>query len=112
METLLSSPAAAEVLDLYGREAVKSALRDAIAEGDVRPEALLAGARRVLAKRFAPTLRRAINGTGVLLHTNLGRAPLSGPARQAVGDAAAGYATLEWDPERGARGDSGPLGGC
>jgi L-seryl-tRNA(Ser) seleniumtransferase len=51
-------------------------------------------------------LRRVINATGVILHTNLGRAPLSDAARKAV-VAAAGYCTLEYDPTTGSRGKRG-----
>ena len=51
-------------------------------------------------------LRRVINATGVILHTNLGRAPLSEAARQAVAQAA-GYCTLEYDATTGARGKRG-----
>jgi len=52
-------------------------------------------------------LRRVINATGVVLHTNLGRAPLSTAARRAVSREAAGYCTLEYDTETGARGRRG-----
>ena len=52
-------------------------------------------------------LRRVINATGVILHTNLGRAPLSDAARRALTDQAAGYCTLEYDPQTGARGKRG-----
>ena len=52
-------------------------------------------------------LRRVINATGVILHTNLGRAPLSEAARNAVVQQAAGYCTLEYDPATGARGKRG-----
>jgi L-seryl-tRNA(Ser) seleniumtransferase len=51
-------------------------------------------------------VRRVINATGVILHTNLGRAPLSAAARAAVANAA-GYCTLEYDPESGSRGKRG-----
>ena len=51
-----------------------------------------------------PTLRPVINGTGVVLHTNLGRACLSQKAVEAVTEAARGYSTLEYDVEAGARG--------
>jgi L-seryl-tRNA(Ser) seleniumtransferase len=53
------------------------------------------------------SLRRVINATGVILHTNLGRAPLSQKARQAIAQEAAGYCTLEYDPAIGARGKRG-----
>ena len=45
-----------------------------------------------------------LNATGVIVHTNLGRAPLAAAAREAVARAAEGYANLEWDLERGERG--------
>jgi L-seryl-tRNA(Ser) seleniumtransferase len=51
-------------------------------------------------------LRRVINATGVILHTNLGRAPLSDAARKAVQEAS-GYCTLEYDPITGSRGKRG-----
>jgi L-seryl-tRNA(Ser) seleniumtransferase len=50
------------------------------------------------------SLRRVINATGVIVHTNLGRAPLADAALEAVSEAAAGYSTLEYDPIAGERG--------
>jgi len=52
-------------------------------------------------------VRRVINATGVVLHTNLGRAPLSEAARRAVAEEAAGYCTLEYDARTGSRGKRG-----
>jgi L-seryl-tRNA(Ser) seleniumtransferase len=52
-------------------------------------------------------LRHVINATGVILHTNLGRAPLSEEARKAVTQEAAGYCTLEYDSATGTRGRRG-----
>ncbi len=104
MELLLSSPAAAQLERVYGREAVKEELRGAIALGGTDPEELTGSAARALERRFAPTLRRAINATGVLLHTNLGRSPLSETAREALLRVADGYSTLEYDPATGGRG--------
>ncbi len=52
-------------------------------------------------------IKRVINATGVVIHTNLGRAPLSEKARRAVADEAAGYCTLEYDIQTGKRGRRG-----
>lgn len=51
-----------------------------------------------------PSLRKVINATGTLLHTNLGRAPLAPAALRAIEDVAAGYSNLEFDLEAGCRG--------
>ncbi|MEW6208263.1 MAG: L-seryl-tRNA(Sec) selenium transferase [Acidobacteriota bacterium] len=51
-----------------------------------------------------PSLRRVINATGVILHTNLGRAPLARRAIDAISEIAAGYSNLEYDLDRGERG--------
>jgi L-seryl-tRNA(Ser) seleniumtransferase len=55
----------------------------------------------------APALRRVLNATGIVLHTNLGRAPLAPDAREAVADVARGYSSLEYDVVAGKRGDRG-----
>jgi L-seryl-tRNA(Ser) seleniumtransferase len=81
--------------------------RDALSRDPARePEAdderlarIVAGAR----ERARPRQERVINATGVVLHTNLGRAPLSGAARRALGEAAAGYLALEYDVPAGKR---------
>jgi L-seryl-tRNA(Ser) seleniumtransferase len=104
MDVLLRADGAEESLALFGREAVKEELRRAMASGRTDPGELWDAAREALRRRFAPTLVRAVNGTGVLLHTNLGRAPLPSVARAALLDAARGYSTVEYDPARGARG--------
>src|SRR5262249_25971931 len=56
-----------------------------------------------LEQRFRYSLRRVINATGVLLHTNLGRAPLSQPSLDHLADVAAGYSNLELDLGTGER---------
>jgi L-seryl-tRNA(Ser) seleniumtransferase len=56
------------------------------------------------AERLRPSLRRVVNATGVIVHTNLGRAPLSDAARAAVARAATGYSNLELDLGGGRRG--------
>jgi L-seryl-tRNA(Ser) seleniumtransferase len=57
-----------------------------------------------LEQRQRSTLRRVINATGVVLHTNLGRAPLAGAALDAIRAVAQGYSTLEYDVATGGRG--------
>src|SRR4051794_7959026 len=84
------------------REAVDAARRTLLAgagEGDV-----LARARERLAAAARPSLRRVINATGVVVHTNLGRAPLAAAARAAVAATAEGYGNLEYDLAGGRRG--------
>ncbi|HST51332.1 MAG TPA: L-seryl-tRNA(Sec) selenium transferase [Pyrinomonadaceae bacterium] len=80
-------------------------------DDELARESLLAEAARRLALvavvESARGLRRVINATGVVLHTNLGRAPLSAHARRAVAEEAAGYCTLEYDTEAGGRGRRG-----
>jgi L-seryl-tRNA(Ser) seleniumtransferase len=79
--------------------------------GDHSRETLLAEAARRLERaclrEAASGLRHVINASGVILHTNLGRAPLSLAARRAVADEAARYCTLEYDLETGERGGRG-----
>ncbi|MBZ0263835.1 L-seryl-tRNA(Sec) selenium transferase, partial [bacterium] len=57
-----------------------------------------------LEKRHSSRLKRVINGTGIIIHTNLGRSPLSEEAIQAMVQAARGYSSLEYDIEEGKRG--------
>jgi len=68
------------------------------------PAALEADARALGAAAAAPSLRPVLNATGVILHTNLGRAPLARPALEAVMAVGSGYSTLEYDLAIGARG--------
>lgn len=104
MDSLLGAPAVAPLLSRWGREAVKEELRKAIAGGARAKEDILSRAAASLPARFASTLVPAINATGVLLHTNLGRAPLGEAAWAAVAAVARGYSTLEYDVETGERG--------
>ncbi len=73
------------------------------APSNSRPD-LLDRARELLAELERPSLRRVLNATGVIVHTNLGRAPLSASAQQAVTRTAAGYSNLELDLATGERG--------
>jgi len=102
----------AEALGSSPRWAVVEAARRAISD---RRAAILAGAAdsptiapaevaEVAAQLASPRLRRVINATGVILHTNLGRAPLADSARAAIDEAARGYTNLEYDLGKGERG--------
>jgi len=86
--------------------AVRHVLAEARARDDAAPEAaeVLAAARKRLARRDQPTLRRVLNATGVILHTNLGRAPLSDNAIAAMRDMA-GTVSVEYDLAAGRRGE-------
>ena len=90
------------LLDAHPRGHVVDAVRAAI---DARRErgGGIEGLVDDVAHRLRPSLRRVINATGVVLHTNLGRAPLAPRAAEAVAHAM-GTTNLEWDTETGERG--------
>ena len=108
----MNEPAYAELVTEFGRARVVEAIRDQVdAErlSGQTPDAdrvLLVGA--VLRAAVAPRLRRVINASGVILHTNLGRAPLSRAAVDALA-VAAGYSNLELDLASGRRGERAAL---
>ena len=84
------------------RETIEEA-RARLLEGDEQGDVELAAAER-LSALLEGTLRPVVNATGVIVHTNLGRAPLAAAAREAAAESAAGYANLEYDVEAGERG--------
>jgi L-seryl-tRNA(Ser) seleniumtransferase len=90
------------------RGAIEAA-RAAVLGGGPAPgeEELAAAAAERLARLARPSLRRVINASGVVLHTNLGRAPLAPEAVERVAAVAAGYSNLEYDLEGGRRGSRG-----
>jgi L-seryl-tRNA(Ser) seleniumtransferase len=113
VDQLLGTPQSQEWIAAYGRpltvEAIRSALNEArqrYAQQGSLPErqALIQSVEHILQAWTAPTLQPVINAAGVILHTNLGRAPLSRAALQAVQDASLGYSTLEYDLQQGKRG--------
>jgi L-seryl-tRNA(Ser) seleniumtransferase len=113
MDRLLREPGAESLIAHYGRTAVRDALREVLNAarhwlqqgGSVPPAGeLFTAAETLLRKLYAPTLRPVINATGVIIHTNLGRAPLSEAAQEAMLTVAAGYSTLEYRLEEGQRG--------
>ena len=71
---------------------------------DISSTALIGKAIHLAKKATQPSLRRVVNATGVVLHTNLGRAPLSARALALVTEAAAHYSTLEYNLQTGERG--------
>jgi len=85
------------------RAAIDEQRSAAIAGGPVDGD-LLPRARELLAEMERGSLRRVVNATGVILHTNLGRSPLPSAAREAVARAAEGYSNLELDLSTGERG--------
>lgn len=109
----LTEPTVERLIEHHGRSLVAGAARLAIDEARQSvlsgaplpsPEALLERLEAALVALSTPSLIRVINGTGVVLHTNLGRAPLSPSARAAVLAAAEGYSNLELDLSTGRRG--------
>jgi L-seryl-tRNA(Ser) seleniumtransferase len=110
VNALLESDTVRPLLASAPRELVVKAVRDAVAAArDATDAPRDAGEwgvaiRNALAMRQRRSLRPVINATGVVLHTNLGRAPLAPTALAAIRDVAAGYSNLEYDLERGTRG--------
>ena len=127
VDALLKTPAARALLDSVGAQhltrlarTVTEELRasllagesfDDLSNGDQGREDLLDEAARRLERAVEQErlkgVRRVINASGVVIHTNLGRAPLSEAARRAVENEAARYCTLEYDLETGERGRRG-----
>lgn len=109
VERILSSASFAALVSEYGRERVKEAVAEHLAtlrahradydEGEAR-----AAAAASLATATGSTLQRTINGSGVLIHTNLGRAPIDAAIWAEAADIVTGYTNLEFDLEDGGRG--------
>ncbi|MFA7096663.1 MAG: L-seryl-tRNA(Sec) selenium transferase [Gammaproteobacteria bacterium] len=121
VDRLLGHPEAQALIEAYGRDPVLDVLRGvlqaaraAYAQGDANPERwheehLLALTAERLQRAARPALRRVFNLTGTVLHTNLGRALLPEEAVQAIVAAATDPCNLEFDLERGRRGDRDQL---
>ena len=124
VERLIALPAARALVERYSRPAVLAAIRTELQaareavlatgagealDAERHPaDALLDGAAARLREERSSKLRRTINATGIVLHTNLGRAPVAEPALAAVAEVARGYANLELDLASGRRGSRTP----
>jgi len=118
VDTLLAREGFADLEQQFGRELLLEELRGFLddlrrqaVEGDLTADELqrqsgtaLTGVRQRLEQRTAFSLQPVINATGVILHTNLGRAPLSPETLQRVARLGAGYSNLEYDLDQGQRG--------
>jgi L-seryl-tRNA(Ser) seleniumtransferase len=111
VSALLDSAGVRALLGTAPRALVVSAVRDVVARartlgaaspGDADAWAQAVAARLAMTRR--PSLRPVINATGVVLHTNLGRAPLARAALDAIEAVASGYSNLEYDLTEGTRG--------
>ncbi len=76
-----------------------------VSSTDLEPASIAGVAAAYCRDLLKPSLRKVINATGTLLHTNLGRAPLAPQALRAIHDVAGGYSTLEMDMSNGKRGE-------
>ena len=117
VDDLLRRPALEELAARAGREVVLAAVRavldrvrgeiaqsGAVSESRLEVEALEAAVRDEAARDTSLSLRPVINATGVVLHTNLGRAPIGAAALEHLDGAARGYSNLEYDLGAGQRG--------
>ena len=120
VDEVLATPQIRDLLAVHPRWAVLEAVREVLADcrqrllqGGLSPDAaerrlnpttLAAAVAEVTAKKARPSLVPVLNATGVVLHTNLGRAPLAPSALQALEATARGYANLELDLGTGKRG--------
>ena len=109
VDALLAEPDVAALLTAHPRGLVLRAVRDTIEharanDGAAPAEGWHAAVRGRVQRLATPSLLPVINAAGVVLHTNLGRAPLARAAREAMTRIAAGYSNLEYDLARGARG--------
>ncbi|MXX70585.1 MAG: L-seryl-tRNA(Sec) selenium transferase, partial [Gemmatimonadetes bacterium] len=110
VDRLLERPWCRDLIAAHGRSWITERVRavlDGMRSGR-RPvpdsdDGFAASVRAEVARASAPSLKRVVNATGVVLHTNLGRAPLAAEARRAMA-AAAGYGNVEFDLGSGERG--------
>lgn len=105
-DAVLETPAVGEALQRFGRDTVKAAIRaaqESVRQGSLAPDIdAVAGEAVRLLPASATSLREVLNATGVVLHTNIGRAALGAPAVEALA-VAAGTVDVELDLATGSR---------
>jgi len=120
VEEILSRPEVSDLLKSHPRDVVVEAIRRTLnglrkdvlqSEGSTEPDPSFFAFDRLfplfekeIERQTRPRLRRVINATGVVLHTNLGRSPLPASALRNLAEISRGYSNLEYDLERGERG--------
>ncbi len=114
MDKLLNLPWVAAYEAEIGRDAIKAIIGDLLRvqrekiqakpDSAFDAESIAREAKKRIAEKAKPTLRRVVNATGVVIHTNMGRSLLADDAVKAVNEIASNYNTLEYSPEKGARG--------
>lgn len=107
IESLASTASGPHSLAVRAAREIVAEVRELILEGgspEVGRDALGRTVEARIERLSGGTLRPVINATGIVLHTNLGRAPLAPEAARAVTEAASGYSNLEYDLHEGARG--------
>jgi L-seryl-tRNA(Ser) seleniumtransferase len=100
----LAVRAAREAIEARRAQLVEVSDRMGSLDRPVAGDDLVSDAVRRVERARRGSLKRVLNATGVIVHTNLGRAPLADAAAEAVGEAARGYSNLEYDLEAGTRG--------
>jgi L-seryl-tRNA(Ser) seleniumtransferase len=117
VDALLNRPEIMERLESRGRMLAVQAARTVLATARTQiqngapapsPKILTEQILQFMERATRPSIRPVINATGVILHTNLGRAPISRACREAMVRVGSGYTTLEYDLERGERGGRAP----
>jgi len=113
IDKVISDARIAQLIDKYSREqvvnmarrALEKARTDIVKERSAPPvEQIVESVIMEAVLLYTPALKPVINATGVIIHTNLGRAPLSRETIDAMSIASAGYSNLEFDLEKGQRG--------
>jgi L-seryl-tRNA(Ser) seleniumtransferase len=109
VERILSSAAFAALIGEFGRERVKESVTGHLGLLRVSKHAFdesraVTAVRESLTTATGSTLRRVINGSGVIIHTNLGRSPIDAGIWSVAAELVSGYSNLEFDLEEGARG--------